>query len=56
MADAGDLYRWGLWGPFDFISSMAQETASFSPTLSLYLISIIKYVCYSLPCQSFQDD
>jgi MFS family permease len=36
------LYRWGLWGPFDFISTMAQARG-FSPTLSLYLISIIKY-------------
>ncbi|CAI7578882.1 unnamed protein product [Penicillium pancosmium] len=31
---------WGLWGPFDFISTMAQARG-FSPTLSLYLISII---------------
>ncbi|KAJ5577692.1 uncharacterized protein N7459_006656 [Penicillium hispanicum] len=35
------LVMWGLWGPFDFISSMAQNTAGVSPTLSLYLISII---------------
>ncbi|KAF3396472.1 Riboflavin transporter MCH5 [Penicillium rolfsii] len=31
---------WGLWGPFDFLSSMA-EAKGFSSTLSLYLISIL---------------
>ncbi|EED24291.1 MFS transporter, putative [Talaromyces stipitatus ATCC 10500] len=34
------LVMWGLWGPFDFISSMA-EAQGFSPTLALYLISIV---------------
>lgn len=37
------LVMWGLWAPFDFISSMA-ESIGFSPTLALYLISIIKLV------------
>jgi hypothetical protein len=32
---------WGLWAPFDYLPSMAVE-AGFSPTLALYLISIIK--------------
>ncbi|KAJ6128117.1 hypothetical protein N7471_009334 [Penicillium samsonianum] len=32
---------WGLWGPFDYLPSMAQEEANFSPDLALYLISII---------------
>ena len=36
--------RWGLWGPLDFLSSMAIEAAGFSPSLGPYLISIIKYV------------
>lgn len=36
-----DSDRWGLWAPFDYISSMA-ENAGFSSTLALYLISIIK--------------
>jgi MFS family permease len=31
---------WGLWGPFDFVSAMAQSKGT-PPTLSLYLISII---------------
>ncbi|KAH8691637.1 major facilitator superfamily domain-containing protein [Talaromyces proteolyticus] len=31
---------WGLWAPFDFLPSMAQS-AGFSPSLALYLISII---------------
>ncbi|GLA02068.1 hypothetical protein AnigIFM60653_001363 [Aspergillus niger] len=35
-----DSDRWGLWAPFDYISSMA-ENAGFSSTLALYLISII---------------
>ncbi|KAF2867775.1 major facilitator superfamily domain-containing protein [Massariosphaeria phaeospora] len=35
------LVMWGLWAPFNFISSMAMERANFSPTLALYLISII---------------
>lgn len=35
--------RWGIWGPFDFVSSMA-ENAGFPHTLALYLISIVKYV------------
>ncbi|KAH8660451.1 putative MFS transporter [Xylariales sp. PMI_506] len=34
------MVMWGLWGPYDFITSMA-ETAGFSPTLSLYLISLL---------------
>lgn len=49
----GDEYRWGLWAPFDFISSMA-ENANFSPTLALELISIIKYVVLRLKV-SFED-
>lgn len=36
-------YRWGIWGPFDFISTMA-EKAGFPHKLALYLISIVKYV------------
>ncbi|OKP00044.1 hypothetical protein PENSUB_8242 [Penicillium subrubescens] len=32
---------WGLWGPFDFLSSMA-EAKGFSSTLSFYLISMMK--------------
>ncbi|OQD73365.1 hypothetical protein PENDEC_c015G00885 [Penicillium decumbens] len=32
---------WGLWGPFDYLPSMAQEEANFSPELALYLISIL---------------
>lgn len=39
--------RWGLWAPFDFLSSMAIDVAGFSPSLGLYLISVIKY-CSSL--------
>ncbi|PYH94560.1 MFS general substrate transporter, partial [Aspergillus ellipticus CBS 707.79] len=35
-----DNNRWGLWAPFDYLSSMA-ENAGFSSTLALYLISII---------------
>jgi MFS family permease len=35
------LTWWGLWGPFDFISSMAQSVGM-SADLALYLISIIK--------------
>ncbi|KAF1964887.1 MFS general substrate transporter [Bimuria novae-zelandiae CBS 107.79] len=35
------LVMWGLWAPFNFISSMAVTRAGFSPTLALYLISII---------------
>lgn len=34
--------RWGLWAPFDYLPSMAAHEG-FSPTLALYLISIIKY-------------
>ncbi|KAJ5665416.1 uncharacterized protein N7477_007864, partial [Penicillium maclennaniae] len=34
------LVMWGLWGPFDYISDMAQ-TKGFSPTLAIYLLSII---------------
>ncbi|KAL2810568.1 MFS general substrate transporter [Aspergillus granulosus] len=34
------LVMWGLWAPFDFISSMAKVTG-FSDTLALYLISIL---------------
>ncbi|KAK7733707.1 hypothetical protein SLS53_008174 [Cytospora paraplurivora] len=34
------LAWWGLWGPFDFISLMAQN-AGFGPSLAFYLISII---------------
>ena len=37
-----DRKRWGLWAPFDYISSMAINSG-FSPTLALYLISLIKY-------------
>ncbi|TAQ86581.1 hypothetical protein B7494_g5090 [Chlorociboria aeruginascens] len=32
---------WGLWSPFDYLSTMAVETSGFSPDLALYLISII---------------
>ncbi|KAJ5180736.1 hypothetical protein N7492_003946 [Penicillium capsulatum] len=32
---------WGLWGPFDYLPSMAQEEAGFSSDLALYLISLI---------------
>ncbi|KAF2115917.1 major facilitator superfamily domain-containing protein [Lophiotrema nucula] len=35
------LVMWGLWAPFNFISSMALTRSNFSPTLALYLISII---------------
>lgn len=35
------LVIWGLWAPFDFISSMALNIG-FSPTGALYLISLIK--------------
>ncbi len=45
------LGMWGLWAPFDFISSMALN-AGFSPTLSLYLISIIKYINLLLAYQA----
>ncbi|TPX12637.1 uncharacterized protein E0L32_000814 [Thyridium curvatum] len=34
------LTMWGLWGPFDFVSSMALEQG-FSPDLALGLVSII---------------
>ncbi|GAD93694.1 MFS transporter, putative [Paecilomyces variotii No. 5] len=34
------LVMWGLWAPFDYLSSMAVN-AGFSPSLALYLISII---------------
>ena len=35
------MVMWGLWAPFDFISTFA-SSAGFSPALSIYLISIIK--------------
>ena len=35
------MVMWGLWAPFDFISTFALS-AGFSPALSIYLISIIK--------------
>lgn len=35
------LVMWGLWAPFDFISTFALS-AGFTPALSIYLISIIK--------------
>jgi len=35
------LVMWGLWAPFNFITIMASSRAHFSPTLALYLISII---------------
>lgn len=38
------LVMWGLWGPFDFITTMAISRDNFSPDLGLYLISIIKFV------------
>ncbi|EAU32848.1 predicted protein [Aspergillus terreus NIH2624] len=34
------LTMWGLWAPFDYLSSMAIN-AGFSPSLALYLISIM---------------
>lgn len=34
------LCMWGVWAPFDFITSMA-EASGFSSTLALYLISIV---------------
>ncbi|KAJ5710723.1 major facilitator superfamily domain-containing protein [Penicillium malachiteum] len=34
------LVMWGLWAPFDFLSSMAEDTG-FSFNMSIYLISII---------------
>ncbi|KAL3468089.1 major facilitator superfamily domain-containing protein [Aspergillus heterothallicus] len=34
------LVMWGLWAPFDYLSSMA-GVAGFSDTLALYLISIV---------------
>ncbi|KAL5363732.1 MFS general substrate transporter [Aspergillus floccosus] len=34
------LTMWGLWAPFDYLSSMAIN-AGFSPSLALYLISIL---------------
>ncbi|RDW56590.1 MFS transporter-9 [Coleophoma crateriformis] len=34
------LVMWGLWAPFDYLPSMAQK-AGFSPSLSIYLISIL---------------
>ena len=36
------LVMWGLWAPFDFISTFALSKG-FTPALSIYLISIIKY-------------
>ncbi|CRG91816.1 putative transporter MCH4 [Talaromyces islandicus] len=36
------LVMWRLWGPLDYPSRMAQEKM-FSPTLALYLISIIRF-------------
>ena len=35
------LVMWGLWAPFDYISTFALS-AGFTPALSIYLISIIK--------------
>ncbi len=35
------LVMWGLWAPFDYISTFA-ASAGFSPALSIYLIAIIK--------------
>ncbi|KAI9743215.1 MAG: hypothetical protein M1818_003061 [Claussenomyces sp. TS43310] len=35
------LLMLGLWGPFDFLSSMAKSTADFSDSLALYLIALI---------------
>ena len=35
------MVMWGLWAPFDFLSTSALS-AGFSPALSIYLISIIK--------------
>ena len=35
------MVMWGLWAPFDFISTFALSSG-FSPALSIYLISIIK--------------
>ncbi|KAI1501365.1 major facilitator superfamily domain-containing protein [Biscogniauxia marginata] len=38
---AGSFFvMWGLWGPLNFISSMALN-AGFPPTLAIYLISIV---------------
>ena len=35
------LVMWGLWAPFDYISTFALS-ADFTPALSIYLIAIIK--------------
>ena len=35
------LVMWGLWAPFDFVSTFALSQG-FTPALSIYLISIIK--------------
>lgn len=35
------LVMWGIWGPFNFISSMGLD-AGFSETLAVYLISLVK--------------
>ncbi|MCJ1384951.1 hypothetical protein MMC17_008069 [Xylographa soralifera] len=35
------LVMWGLWAPFDYISSYALSTGGFTPSLAIYLISII---------------
>ncbi|KAI0547028.1 major facilitator superfamily domain-containing protein [Xylaria curta] len=40
LAIGSFMVMWGLWGPFDFITSMAID-AGFDSTLALYLISII---------------
>lgn len=38
---------WGLWAPYDFLPGMAEATGV-SPSLSLYLISMIKLVLPAL--------
>lgn len=47
------LLMWGIWAPFDFISSFALNEG-FKPDLALYLISIIKVCLIDGPPASFQ--
>ena len=32
---------WGLWAPFDYLPSMAGQVGGFSPSMAIYLISLI---------------